>query len=369
MPIIVREVESSPFRRDSPDEISDALDKIVLMPDGDLQARLKSIGRYIDGINSKEFSEVMHSVIGVDVSGSVPNYRQLMDMWTNTNAGLIKKLEAEHLSTVATLSRDAVMSGSSVKTLAEQIAAKCKTTMSHAMLIAVDQTGKLNGNLTEQRQTSCGIEEYIWETAHDSRVRPEHRARNNHVFKWSDPAWDGPPGQAIRCRCVALPIIDTDSDFLYKGIIPQQTLAAKSARQSAAAFRDAPKEMLKKPHGSGIIANIKIPQSLGARATPITVKTDIPVKTDIVAEFREWHVKEGAEITDVELIASGRQIREVEGLISKFRLANGDATKVGGWRKMKGFTILTDGKTDREAEVHWYQCHGVGRVKWKEKLD
>ena len=140
-------------------------------------------------------------------------------------------------------------------------------------------------------------------------------------------------------------------------------------RRVEAAFRDAPKEMLKKPHGSGIIANIKIPQSLGARATPITVKTDIPVKTDIVAEFREWHVKEGAEITDVELIASGRQIREVEGLISKFRLANGDATKVGGWRKMKGFTILTDGKTDREAEVHWYQCHGVGRVKWKEKLD
>ena len=62
----------------------------------------------------------------------------------------------------------------------------------------------------------------------------------------------------------------------------------------------------------------------------------------------------------VELIALGRGIREMARL-----------TKVYGgrrWRKLKGTArvMLPDGSTAL-AEVHWYECHGLGRREVKIK--
>ena len=62
----------------------------------------------------------------------------------------------------------------------------------------------------------------------------------------------------------------------------------------------------------------------------------------------------------VELIASGREIRE----LARLRKVYG----AGRWRKMKGIATvkLPDGATIR-AEVHWYERHGLGRCELKIK--
>lgn len=72
-----------------------------------------------------------------------------------------------------------------------------------AKLIARDQTGKLFSQLTEERQTDIGLEEYIWDTVRDGAVRDEHAARQGKTFRWDKPPEDGSPGTAIQCRCVA----------------------------------------------------------------------------------------------------------------------------------------------------------------------
>ena len=66
-------------------------------------------------------------------------------------------------------------------------------------------------------------------------------------------------------------------------------------------------------------------------------------------------------IRDVETIAIGRQVRE----LARLRRAYGKAR----WRKMKGRATvkLRDG-TVRQAEVHWYEAHGIGRRELKLKL-
>jgi hypothetical protein len=66
-------------------------------------------------------------------------------------------------------------------------------------------------------------------------------------------------------------------------------------------------------------------------------------------------------IRDVETIAVGRQIRD----LPRLRRAHGKAR----WRKMKGRATvrLRDG-TIRQAEVHWYEAHGVGMKELKLKL-
>jgi hypothetical protein len=67
-----------------------------------------------------------------------------------------------------------------------------------------------------------------------------------------------------------------------------------------------------------------------------------------------------SEITDSERIAVGGSIREIARLRKQFG--------AGRWRKLKGVATvsLSDG-TIRLAEVHWYEAHGIGKVRMKIK--
>jgi hypothetical protein len=71
-----------------------------------------------------------------------------------------------------------------------------------------------------------------------------------------------------------------------------------------------------------------------------------------------------SEIEGVETIASGNSIRDVRRLR---RMYGG-----GRWRKLKGFARvrLSDG-SECDAELHWYEAHGIGKreMKVKELLD
>ena len=67
-----------------------------------------------------------------------------------------------------------------------------------------------------------------------------------------------------------------------------------------------------------------------------------------------------SEITDIQVIAIGRKLR----LLAKLRRLYGK----GRWRKLKGRAQveLPDGRLV-EAELHWYEAHGIGRVDMKIK--
>lgn len=65
-------------------------------------------------------------------------------------------------------------------------------------------------------------------------------------------------------------------------------------------------------------------------------------------------------IADVEIIAIGGHIRDIMRLRRQF----GD----GRWRKLKGVArVCIAGGEMRDAEVHWYEAHGIGRKKMKIK--
>jgi hypothetical protein len=66
------------------------------------------------------------------------------------------------------------------------------------------------------------------------------------------------------------------------------------------------------------------------------------------------------QLRDVETIAIGRSIRE----LARLRKFYGQ----GRWRKMKGVaTIRLPNGRVREAEIHWYEAHGIGRKEFKIK--
>ena len=66
------------------------------------------------------------------------------------------------------------------------------------------------------------------------------------------------------------------------------------------------------------------------------------------------------EIKGIQIIASENSIREI-GRLNKYH-------GKGRWRKMKGFArIKLDDATIHEAELHWYEAHGIDKKEYKIK--
>jgi hypothetical protein len=66
------------------------------------------------------------------------------------------------------------------------------------------------------------------------------------------------------------------------------------------------------------------------------------------------------KITHIEVIATGREIRDLARLEKLYG--------PGRWRKLKGIAtvrLLNGGL--RQAEVHWYEAHGLGKKRMKIK--
>ena len=66
------------------------------------------------------------------------------------------------------------------------------------------------------------------------------------------------------------------------------------------------------------------------------------------------------DITGIEIIAVGSRIHDIERL----RKTYGS----GRWRKLKGVALvrLEDG-SESDAELHWYEAHGIGKQEMKIK--
>ena len=66
------------------------------------------------------------------------------------------------------------------------------------------------------------------------------------------------------------------------------------------------------------------------------------------------------EITAVVRIAKGLRVRERARLQRRYGVRR--------WQKMKGVAaVRLDGGQMRRAQIHWYEAHGVGRVRMKIK--
>ena len=66
------------------------------------------------------------------------------------------------------------------------------------------------------------------------------------------------------------------------------------------------------------------------------------------------------EIVDIGTIAVGSAIRDIARLRKRYGSAR--------WRKLKGTArVRLRGGRTRRAELHWYEAHGVGRVRMKIK--
>lgn len=189
--------------------------------------RLRALINRLTGVASQTVSNILNleakqhtfgfmaaakKALGIDLSAVVrdEDLAEYLQSAVDRNVSLITNLGDDTLKRIEQTVYSNSIAGNSVATLKKELAAQFGLSENRAKLIARDQIGKFNSDLNRIRQTQAGVTTYEWMTAHDERVRPLHRKLDGKVYKWGEAtgAEGGlPPGQPIRCRCVARGIV------------------------------------------------------------------------------------------------------------------------------------------------------------------
>lgn len=189
--------------------------------------RIEQMYGSVNSFNKSEFKEIIHSAVGAEDFFINEKWQKTAQaVWVQENINLIRSIKSQTLEKIRYQMGDMILNaqGKQLRTaeLSAMIQDISNKNRSRADLIARDQIGKLNGRLTQLRQQSAGIKEYVWSTSRDERVRKAHAEREGKTFKWSDPPSDGNPGYPIRCRCVAVPVIDTETLGIAEPVAPEE---------------------------------------------------------------------------------------------------------------------------------------------------
>jgi len=165
------------------------------------------------GEHTKKWLRTTKKAIGVDLAAVVAeeDLTELLEQAALRNAGLITNIGEQTVNRIQQAVTQAVLSGAPVSDLKARLIEEFGFADKRAQLIARDQIAKLNADLNRFRHQEAGCEKYTWRTSRDERVRSRHKKLDGKVYRYGEPtgAEQGlPPGQPIRCRCVAIAIVE-----------------------------------------------------------------------------------------------------------------------------------------------------------------
>ena len=188
-----------------------------------LEGRMRRFFDDVAHFTWRDLKRLLESVTGTQISDRGARLSRkdadddldaLKEIWVGENLDLIRSIDDETMRRIRQILTARITGSVNHAGLAKDLIAEIQAITDkekrRAELIARDQLGKLHGQINRRKQESLGIDEYEWETSHDERVRDSHRALQGKVFSWSKPPPEGHPGYPIRCRCIALPVIDWD---------------------------------------------------------------------------------------------------------------------------------------------------------------
>lgn len=200
-------------RKDDGEDLGDLADQLEQVrlevvqeyTDDDIKKLAKLTGKSAAEWNEKQMNGQLKGIVEVDVLGSEPWLQKEMGAFVVQNVSLIRSIDDEYLSQIEKLIATSVRSGLRPEDIADELEDRYDVSRSRAELIARDQVGKFNGQLTELRQTDLGIDGYIRRGVGDARERESHLVLNNLPFTWDNPPDVGHPGEDFQCRCWAEP--------------------------------------------------------------------------------------------------------------------------------------------------------------------
>lgn len=148
------------------------------------------------------------AALGIDLFAADSKIPAIADAFVQANVSLITNLPQRIAGEVENAVTTAVQTGTLHGDLADELETKFQFGEDRAKLIARDQVGKLYGQINASRQQDLGVQQFVWCTVGDERVRDEHDALDGETFDYDDPPDGELPGEPILCRCWAEPVFD-----------------------------------------------------------------------------------------------------------------------------------------------------------------
>lgn len=197
---------------DDLDAIGDFIDDVAEAAFASWSSTAATIGRRIADHVRDSIVKSFLSGVGIRPTG-IEASRDTQSLFVRRNVDLVQSVSSEIRDRMTeTLTRN-ISGGRRWEDIAPQLTQQFGFTESRARLIARDQVSKYNGEAQRATQIEAGITRYRWSTSLDDRVRESHRENEFQIFEWdSPPPETGHPGEDVQCRCVAIPVIDLDSD-------------------------------------------------------------------------------------------------------------------------------------------------------------
>lgn len=173
-----------------------------------IEGTIRRFAQFVAQHGDEEVLRAVRSVVGITPTFGQARISDMIDSYVAENVALIVTIRDDLLKDVETVVQRGVREGKRAETLRGEIEGRFGVTERRAQLIARDQIGKLDGQLTRERHLELGITRFMWQTSEDERVRDEHVDRNQKVYSYDNPPDGELPGQPIQCRCVAIPVMD-----------------------------------------------------------------------------------------------------------------------------------------------------------------
>lgn len=128
----------------------------------------------------------------------------------------VQKLRDDTLEMYTNNSLQAMITGASLGDILNQFDGLAEKRKNHAKFTARNQITNFNSISTKLRAQNLGIEEAIWRTSEDERVRKCHKERDGKKFKLSEGLYSSCDGKTL------LPGVDYQCRCTYDLVIPEE---------------------------------------------------------------------------------------------------------------------------------------------------
>ena len=184
--------------------------------------RLANIADTMNDFNENQWDNAAKVELGVEFPVYEDWWPETKKAWQEQNYVYFQDMAGDYIKKINNAVEKAITGGLSPSQLAQQILKLDQfVSTGKANLMARDQIGKLNGQVTQARMEAVGLEMYIWSTSGDERVRESHALMDGGLCRWDNflvysddggktwkPRPSGAvqlhPGQDYNCRCTAL---------------------------------------------------------------------------------------------------------------------------------------------------------------------
>ncbi len=184
-----------------------------------LRRKLETLANMTRKLTVKEWKRAVKATLGIDIREDYylgDFYTEKLKKWVSANIDLIKTIPENSLEKMKDLIYDGFTYGKTTTRIVKELQQVYCISRKRAELIARDQTAKLNGQIQKAQQMDAGIQEYIWSTCGDNRVRKSHKELEGKKFRWDDPPKNSDgrrchPGEDYQCRCIGRPVFNQNT--------------------------------------------------------------------------------------------------------------------------------------------------------------